>query len=492
MRGTTFEISSPDLITAQIANGELLCPSESWMDWDHDGRGGRLGLQGAALHTLNGGHACHVERFVGEGGQGAVYAVSVPRLGAGRYALKWYHPGKADRGQWERLIDLIERDPPHPRFLWPLDLVTGPDAGFGYLMPFRDESYVGLADLVTGHVDADLRQLATLGMELAESFLYLHNAGLCYCDISFGNVFFRPGTGSVLICDNDNVTINETSASSVSGTPYFMAPEIVRGEAAPSTATDLYSLSVLLFYLFFVHHPLEGRREREFQSWDEAQIEMFGSKPVFIFDPKDTSNAAVPGEHDNALVCWPLYPHYLRDLFTAAFTHGLSDPRNGRVRESVWRATMVRLRDGLVYCSTCGKFNCADPSEPPPVCWSCSTPVTLPMVLNVGGCTVMLNHDARIYSHHLRTDYDFSAPIAEVTPHPERAEVWGLRNLSGFVWTVTSADGTTRSSVEPGRAALIAPGTRIGFGSVPGRIVTPTVGTRAAPTRPLDYHALHG
>jgi len=430
-----------------------------------------VGLEGAALRTLAGGHACRVERFVGEGGQGAVYAVTAPGLGPDRYALKWYHPGRADRRQWDALVDLIDRDPPHPRFLWPLDLVNAPGLdGFGYLMPFRDDSYVGLADLVSGRVDADLRQLTTMGMELAESFLYLHNAGLCYCDISFANVFFQPGTGSVLICDNDNVTVNESVGSSISGTPYFMAPEIVRGQAMPSTSTDLYSLAVLLFYLFLVHHPLEGGREAAFQTWDDAQIELFGNHPVFIFDPTDASNAPVPGEHDNAIVSWPIYPRFLRDLFTSAFTRGLVDPRNGRVQESVWRSAMVRLRDGLVYCPACGKLNCTGANEPPPPCWSCGRAVPMPLALRIGRFTVMLNHDARVYPHHLRTDYDFSAPIAEVAQHPQRPGVWGLRNLSNQPWTVVGGDGAT-GAVEPGRVALIAPGARIGFGPAEGCIV---------------------
>ena len=40
-----------------------------------------------------------------------------------------------------------------------------------------------------------------------------------------------------------------------------MAPEIVRGQAKASTETDLFSLAVLLFYMLFMHHPLEGARE---------------------------------------------------------------------------------------------------------------------------------------------------------------------------------------------------------------------------------------
>lgn len=63
-------------------------------------------------------------------------------------------------------------------------------------------------------------------------------------------MFFDPDTGDVLICDNDNVSANGIDNSSVYGTPRFMAPEIVMGQAKPSRNTDLYSLAVLLFYMF--------------------------------------------------------------------------------------------------------------------------------------------------------------------------------------------------------------------------------------------------
>jgi serine/threonine protein kinase len=49
----------------------------------------------------------------------------------------------------------------------------------------------------------------------------------------------------------------------VLGTPRFMAPEVVRREAAPSDQTDRYSLAVLLFYLLMGGHPLDGATRGE-------------------------------------------------------------------------------------------------------------------------------------------------------------------------------------------------------------------------------------
>ncbi len=139
------------------------------------------------------------------------------------------------------------------------------------------------------------------------------------------------------------------------GTKRFMAPEIVRTQARPSTDSDLYSLSVLLFYLLMVGHPLLGRRELAFPVWDqEAELRLFGADPLFVFDPDDDSNRPVPGVHDAVLANWPIYPLRLRRLFERSFTRGLARrarrahprervaPRDGALPRSADRVPRMR------------------------------------------------------------------------------------------------------------------------------------------------------
>lgn len=413
---------------------------------------------------------CVVGNVLGSGGQGEVYEAL---LDGKHVALKWYYPGSATADQQKALETLIRMGTPSDRFLWPMELASATSAnGFGYIMPLRDRRFRSIVDLMKRRIEPSFRALATAGLELAHSYLQLHTKGLCYRDISFGNAFFDPDTGEILICDNDNVAVDNQSRSAVYGTPRFMAPEIVKGEAAPSTQTDLFSLAVLLFYMFVMHHPLEGKKELAIKCLDlPAMKKLYGTEPLFIFDPSDHSNAPDPQYHRNALAFWTLYPRFLRDLFTKAFTEGIADPQHGRVRESNWRAAMVRLRDAIMYCTHCNAENFHDADETVDRCWSCRRALQLPPRVRIGKNFVMLNHDTQLFAHHVNEEkrYDFSQAVAAVTRHPTAHEIWGLKNLSLQTWSATNHRGEV-NDVSPGRSVTLALGTRINFGHAEGEI----------------------
>jgi eukaryotic-like serine/threonine-protein kinase len=412
-----------------------------------------------------------VEKLLGGGGQGEVYQVR--RSDGQALALKWYYPETATPEQRDLLGSLIDKGEPTARFLWPLDpaIIVGQD-GFGYVMRLREPHYRSIVDLMKRRVEPTFRVLATAGFLLADSFWELHAKGLCYRDISFGNVFFEAATGEVVICDNDNVGIDGASEATVNGTLGFMAPEVVRGEAAPSQDTDLFSLAILLFYMLMVHHPLEGRREHEIRAFDlPAKRLLYGTRPVFIWDPADDSNRPVPSTHDNAILFWKLYPGFLRELFVQSFTEGVQDPGR-RVRETQWRQAMVRLRDSIVYCGSCTAENFLETAKgvPQPACWQCRRALTIPPRLVIGRHVVVLNHDTELFPHHLQERHlDFGSPAASVIQHPTDPSRWGLRNETGVSWVAIRSDGTP-VDVPPGRSVTLARGVRIQFGKAIGEI----------------------
>jgi hypothetical protein len=428
------------------------------------------------------GVTCRVERLLGTGGQGEVHEIAVVgSTDAKFYAFKIYHPRAATKEQWEALSDLVEQGSPGPRFLWPIDLAELSDRHtFGYLMALREARYHGLVDLARRRVSSTFSFLSLAGFQLADSFLALHSRGLCYRDISLGNVFFDPLSGDVLICDNDNVSVDGKGYESVLGTTGFMAPEVERLEALPSTKTDLYSLSILLFLMFINHHPLIGRRELAFPSLDQAALRsLYGTEPLFIFDPSDDSNCPVPEIHDNALVLWPLYPVFSQKLFTRAFTTGLHDPINGRVRESTWKTAMARLRDLVTTCG-CGAQVFFDDDlgttagNPPGICWACGGRPLVQARLVFGGRSVVLNDDTHLYPHHLGGElYDYSHPWAEVSRHPLDPRVRGLKNLSDATWVAIEPDGLLHH-VGYGRSVRITDRMRITFGRREATVVVDT------------------
>jgi serine/threonine protein kinase len=430
------------------------------------------------IRAITWNQPCVVGDLLGGGGQGEVYRCEV---NGHAFALKWYYRDYLPHAPRlrERLERAAREGPPSDRFLWPLDLTTADSVeGFGYVMKLREPRFRGMVDWLKRRVNPSFSALATAGFELADGYLLLHaKKGLCYRDINYNNVFFDPRRGEVRICDNDNVDVNGQPGE-VGGTPSFMAPEIVRGEALPSIETDRYSLAVLLFYLFMLHHPLEGKRESDIHCLDlPARKKLYGLEPVFIFDPNDASNRPVPGIHDNALAYWPLYPQFVRDLFTRAFTDGLRDPRNGRVLESEWRGALVRLRDSVMLCAGCRAENFYDPEGlrasggKPPNCWSCQRELRLPFRMRLGKTIVLLSPRKKLFPHHLDPQklYDFSAPQAEVIQAPGQADVAGLKNLSSRKWNY-QAPGQQPKEIEPGFTCRLLTGATIHFGTATGEV----------------------
>ena len=83
----------------------------------------------------------------------------------------------------------------------------------------------------------------------------------------------------------------------------------------------------------------------------------------------------------------------------------------------------------------------------------------------------MLNHDTQLFPHHVDSArrYDFSKPVAGVTQHPKNPKIWGLKNLSGEKWVITTLDGEIKD-VTPGRNVTLSKETRINFGKAEGEI----------------------
>ncbi len=438
---------------------------------------------GQHVHAELSSARLNVIKKLGEGTQGEVYLVEGPH---GYQAVKWYMAGQATPEQRTAILYLVRTGPPYGpagrRFIWPLDLVTREGSSrFGYLMDRIDTSKFAELGEIWAHIKPvpNFSALCEISYQLANSYRALHLSGHCYRDISAGNLMFNPESGDILICDNDNVGVNKQSRSQIWGTMEYMAPEIIRGEADPSTQTDLHSLAVLLFYLWVWHHPFHGEMEYRFYCWDiPSKKKVYGESPVFVFDPDNLSNRLPQDpDYETARNRWAWCPPELQAAFTRAFTAGLNPDR--RVTEGEWQNIFAGLKDRIVSCLACRAENIMMGEDGSGTCWHCQRTIPSPpaLIFHRSGkdVCVLLSLGTTIRTRHVSSssgNEDGSRILGEVVPHPTIPGAAGIRNLSDTVWSVKFPDGRS-TTVPPGRALPLNFGTSLSIGGVTAVINAP-------------------
>jgi RNA polymerase sigma factor (sigma-70 family) len=96
-----------------------------------------------------------------------------------------------------------------------------------------------------------------VGVQVCRAVSAVHAAGVLHRDIKAQNVM-RSDDGRVVLMDfGIGVMPGEEPATSASGTPLYMAPEVLRGEAA-SVQSDIYSIGALLWHLVTGEFPVTG------------------------------------------------------------------------------------------------------------------------------------------------------------------------------------------------------------------------------------------
>jgi DNA-binding helix-hairpin-helix protein with protein kinase domain len=401
---------------------------------------------------------------LGRGGQGTVFGTE---MNGRQLAIKWYRPSPSrlfDEKMQVGLTTLVDGGrPKNPAFVWPIDMVSCPGReGFGYVMPRMEGRYITCFQMLSAAEPPDFQIKIRIGINLVDAFASLHADGLCYRDISFGNLYVDPGTGDVAIIDNDNVGTNG-GESLIKGTPQFMAPEVMLDQAPPSTESDLYSLALFLFYLFCHGHPLDGvaversynSDERERLSDYELLLKHFGRAPVFIFDPADPSNRPVPDHPVNNW--WHVYPRFFQELFITSFTTGLRDATmTGRFAEGIWRKALYRLADCVWQCQRCSAALLFDTREVHRACWHCAAIPPPPLLFTCPGYALVIAEGAVLTSRHLMLPGPGSQTIATAELDDRFPGSVLLRNVTSDIWDV-EATGEEPKQVKPGQRLLARP-----------------------------------
>jgi hypothetical protein len=413
------------------------------------------------------GEPVEVGAWAGQAGQDRVYE-AVPH--GDRVAVRWCppavravpapgeSPSALSRQAAAKVIEIgrqLDR-----AWLWPADVVTSAEkGGFGYVVPVPGPRLEPVARLLTAPEQVvGLRTRARMGVNLTSAFASLHVLGLCHRDPSLAKVLADPETGEVAVLGFDDIGPSGLDVP-VTADARFLAPAVVRGQAI-SAESDLHWLAVLLFYLFCLGHPLQGAAVDA--AFNEAVPEPdvlarhFGTRPVFVFDPADTSNRPVP---DSPVTrWWPIYPQFFRDLFTAAFTAGLADPVRGRPAERTWREGLQRLADAAWECASCRAAIFFDRQDPERTCWNCGTVPGPPLVLTINGHQVIMTPGAIVTGRHLGLPSGDTQQVAAAETDPRHPGALLLRNLSADTWTA-DPDGAEPKAVKPQQQVLIRPRT---------------------------------
>ena len=98
--------------------------------------------------------------------------------------------------------------------------------------------------------------------QCAEGLQAIADAGLIHRDIKPGNIFMRadgtPVIGDLGLARQVDGDDRMTMTGMAMGTPAYMSPEHVRGQADVDIRTDIYALGAMLFKLVTGEEPYTG------------------------------------------------------------------------------------------------------------------------------------------------------------------------------------------------------------------------------------------
>jgi hypothetical protein len=199
-----------------------------------------------------------LEEKIGEGGMGEVYRArhGMMRRPTALKLLRASHARASDLARFEREVQLTARLT-HPNTITIFDYGRTDDGIFYYAMELLDGANLQrIVDVSGPQSQSRVVRILTLACgALAEA----HSLGLIHRDIKPANIMLCTQGGAcdvVKVLDFGLVKelavegeTNVTVASTLIGTPQYMAPESIRTPEAVDARADLYALGAVAYYL---------------------------------------------------------------------------------------------------------------------------------------------------------------------------------------------------------------------------------------------------
>ncbi len=157
------------------------------------------------------------------------------------------------------------------------NIVTVHDFGFDDDRLFIVMEYVpgtNLHSLIKEKGKYSLEEGIPLVIQACKGLGYAHRAGLVHCDIKPHNFLVTPD-GRVKITDfgiaRALASINPSEESDVVwGSPQYFSPEQAAG-SAPSLASDVYSIGVIMYLMFTGQLPFQGKNSVELAKMHQSE-----------------------------------------------------------------------------------------------------------------------------------------------------------------------------------------------------------------------------
>jgi eukaryotic-like serine/threonine-protein kinase len=215
-----------------------------------------------------------------------------------------------------------------------------------------------------GRVDEE--RLLFIALQMARALVYTESQGIVHRDIKPGNILVKP-TGESKLADLGLALMPGEEASANAGTPYYMSPEQIKGDAL-DIRSDIYSLGCTLFHAVTGKPPYEGANIA-------ATLQMHDKTPVP--DATEAGDAGTVSAALNRILHrmlakkpWQRYAHaadLVDDL--EGMTKGLSPsrifiPKPRRKDVPVW---VLLLGIGLVVCAVAAAMIIVLRKPAPPV-----------------------------------------------------------------------------------------------------------------------------
>ena len=122
---------------------------------------------------------------------------------------------------------------------------------------------IPLGDAMEPGTPMPLKQVLSIGIQLAEALHFAHQHGVVHRDVKPSNILVLKDGKTIKIADfgiahiDDPNSAQQTQVGTVLGTPQYMSPEQVMGQKVDGRS-DLFSLGVILYQLCTGQRPFDG------------------------------------------------------------------------------------------------------------------------------------------------------------------------------------------------------------------------------------------